>query len=73
LAFPWYGVLRCDRTASSRRRDEDTALLGTGENTEALSLPSARYTATALAAKHSAHGFHLNNVITKRLGISAGD
>jgi hypothetical protein len=63
--------MRPDRIVAAEVRG--TALLGTGENTEALSLPSARYTATALAAKHSAHGFHLNNVIAKRLGISAGD
>jgi hypothetical protein len=30
------------------------------------------YTATVLAAEHSAYGLHLNNVIAKRLGISAG-
>jgi len=63
--------MRPDRIVAAEVRRHRAAR--TGENTEALSLPSARYTATALAAKHSAHGFHPNNVIAKRLGISAGD
>jgi hypothetical protein len=45
----------------------------TGDNTEPLSLPAALDTATVLAAEHSACGFHLNNVIAKRLGITPGD
>jgi hypothetical protein len=59
-------------SASSPRKYEGTTLLGTGENTDPFSLPGARYAATALAPEHSAYGFHLNNVIAKRLGISAG-
>jgi hypothetical protein len=45
----------------------------TGENMEPLSLSGARYTASLPAAEHSAYGLHLNNVIAKRLGISASD
>jgi hypothetical protein len=48
------------------------AVRSAGENIEPFSLRRACYTATVLAAGHSAYGLHLNNVIAKRLGISAG-
>jgi hypothetical protein len=44
-----------------------------GEITNAVSLGWARDSSRCPAAEHSAHGLHLNNVIAKRLGISAGD
>jgi hypothetical protein len=45
----------------------------TGEVTAPFSLVTGGYVTSVLAVKHSAYPVHLNNVIAKRLGISAGD
>jgi hypothetical protein len=44
-----------------------------GEITTHVSLPSTQDNTKGRAVEHSAYGFHLNEVIAKRLGISAGD
>jgi hypothetical protein len=45
----------------------------TGEIMRGVSLLTCPYQHREPAILHSAYGLHLNNVIAKRLGISAGD